>query len=253
MNLSDDLLVVRAIAPYTACRAVEGRLSVVTQCLYPGGDSVLVVVSAAAGGHRVSDDGGGWRALLDAGIEPAPSSHGKRARSIAQTMGLEYVRGAFVADEVSEAQLGAAIVIVANASQKWVSEVLGERQQRAERHFRRRVSDALEELFAESKINRQVQLNGATSKTYEFANIVTLRDRRVIVEPVFNHAGAIAASFLKLVDVHNAHPELAREVVIEDEDEWTSENLSVLSQASEGVRDFAKGLELLRDKYLAAA
>lgn len=253
MNISDDLLVVRAIAPYKACRAVEGGLSVVTQCLYPGGDSVSVIVCGAADGYRVSDDGSGWRALLDAGIEPSPSSHGRRARSIAQAMGLEYVRGSFVADEVSEGQLGAAIVVVANASQKWVSEVLGERQQRTERHFRRRVADALEQLFSRSKISRQAQLTGATSKTYEFANIVQVGDRRVIVVPVLNHAGAIAASFLKLVDVHNAHPELAREVVIEDENEWASEDLSVLSQASEGVRDIARGLEPLRDKYPAAA
>lgn len=253
MNVWDDLLVVRAIAPYTACRTAEGVVSVVTQCLYPGGDSVLVVVSAAAVGYRVSDDGRGWRALLDAGIAPSPSSHGSRARSIAQTMGVEYVRGSFVADEVSEAQLGAAIVIVANASQKWVSEVFGERQQRTERYFRRRVSDALEQLFSGSKISRQAQLSGATSKTYNFANIVDVRDRRLIVEPVVNHASAIAASFLKLIDVHNAHPELAREVVIEDEDQWASENLSVLSEASDGVRDIARGLEPLRDKYSPAA
>jgi hypothetical protein len=252
MNVS-DLLVVRAVAPYTACRQVEGGLLVATQCLYPGGDSVSVIVKDAAAGYIVSDEGAGWQALLDGGIQPSPSTHGRRARSIAKAAGLDFARGSFLTDEVSEAQLGAAIVTVANASQRWVSEVLGERQQRVEREFRRRVSDALEKLFAAHRIVHCAHLRGATSKTYEFANVLDVRGRHVLVEPVFNHAGAIAASFLKLVDVHNAHPDFAREVVIEDQDAWKPEDLAVLSEASDGIRDILKGLEPLREKYLEAA
>ena len=95
--------------------------------------------------------------------------------------------------------------------------------------------------------------SGATSKTYEFANVIKLPNRLLIVEPVANHAGAIAASFLKLTDVHNAHPEFPREVVIEDQDSWKSEDLAVLSEASDGIRDIARGLEPLREKYPEAA
>jgi hypothetical protein len=40
-------------------------------------------------------------------------------------------------------------------------------------------------------------------------------------------------------------------VVIEDQDTWKSEDLAVLSEASEGVRDIAKGLETLHKKYAA--
>lgn len=250
---SFDLLIARALAPYTGCRRVDGRLMIATQCLYPGGDSVLVVVSDGKAGYLVSDDGAGWRALLEAGVEPSPSSHGGKAEAIARMMGVELSRGSFVADGVSEAQLGAAIVLVANASQRWVIDILRERHQRVERDLRKHVSDALSKLFAKDQIVSHARLSGATSKTYEFANVVDLSMRRLIVEPVPNHPSAIASSFLKLTDVHNAHPDYAREVIIEGQDDWKSEDLAVLSEASDGVRDIARGLEPLREKYPQAA
>jgi hypothetical protein len=141
-------------------------------------------------------------------------------------MGVEFRSGSFIADEIAEAQLGAAIVIVANASQRWVTDVLSERQRRVERDLRRLVADQLARLFAKDRISTHAHLSGATSKTYEFANVVKLPNRLLIVEPVANHAGAIAASFLKLTDVHNAHPDFPREVVIEDQDSWKSEDLA---------------------------
>ncbi len=248
-----DPFIIKALVPYTTCRQVDGGTLVTTQCLYPGGDGVSVVVGQGAGGYRVSDDGAGWQALLAAGMEVSPSTHGKRARSIAETMGVEFRSGSFIADEVTDAQLGAAIVIVANASQRWVTDVLSERQRRVERDLRRLVADQLARLYAKGSIRTHAHLSGATSKTYEFANIVTLPNRLLIVEPVTNHAGAIAATFLKLTDVHNAHPDFPREVVIEDQDSWKSEDLAVLSEASEGILDIAKGLNLLRNKYPQAA
>lgn len=244
--------ILEALAPYTACRQVDGGTLVTTQCLYPGGDGVSVVVSQGAGGYRVSDDGAGWQALLAAGMEVSPSTHGKRARLIAEMMGVDF-RGSFIADEIAVSQLGAAIVIVANASQRWVTDVLSERQRRVERDLRRLVSEQLARLFPKDRVRNQAPLSGATSKTYEFANIVTLPNRLLIVEPVANHAGAIAATFLKLTDVHNAHPDFPREVVIEDQDNWKSEDLAVLSEASDGIRDITKGLERLREKYPEAA
>ncbi|MBX3516802.1 MAG: hypothetical protein KF815_07660 [Rhodospirillales bacterium] len=248
-----DAFIIKALAPYTACRPVDGGTLVTTQCLYPGGDGVSVLVGQGADGYSVSDDGAGWQALLAAGMEVSPSTHGKRARSIAATMGVEFRRGSFIADAIGDAQLGAAIVIVANASQRWVTDILSERQRRVERDLRRLVADQLARLFTRDRISTHRQLSGATSKTYEFANIVALPNRLLIVEPVANHAGAIAASFLKLTDVHNAHPDFPREVVIEDQDSWKSEDLAVLSEASDGIRDIARGLEPLRAKYPEAA
>ena len=130
---------------------------------------------------------------------------------------------------------------------------MSERLRRVERDLRRLVADQLARLYAKDSITTHVHLSGATSKTYEFANIVALPNRLLIVEPVANHAGAIAASFLKLTDVHKAHPDFPREVVIEDQDSWKSEDLAVLSEASDGICDIARGLEPLREKYPEAA
>ena len=248
-----DPFIIRALAPYTTCRKVDAGTLVTTQCLYPGGDGVSVVVGQGSDGYRVSDDGAGWQALLAAGIEVSLSTHGKRARSVAKVMGVEFRGGSFIADAIAESQLGAAIVIVANASQRWVTDVLSERQRRAERNLSRLVSDQLGRLFGKHPIEMHSHLIGASNKSYEFSNVVRLRQRVLIVEPVANHAGAIAASFLKLTDVHNAHHDFPREVVIEDQESWKSEDLAILSDASEGIRDIAKGLESLREKYLEAA
>lgn len=253
MTNTSDLLITKALAPYVVSRPVDGGTLVTTQCLYPGGDGVSIVVSASSCGFRVSDDGSGWRALLAAGVEVSPSTHGRRARLVADTMGVEFRTGAFVVDEVTGPQLGAAIVIVANTSQRWVTDVLSERQRRTERDLRRLVTDQLEKLFGRNRLRTHARLSGGTTKTYEFANVITLPNRHLIVEPVANHAGAIAASFLKLIDVHKAHPEYPREVVIEDQEGWKSEDLAVLSEASEGIRDIIRGLEPLRHKYPEAA
>lgn len=244
-------LIAEALTPYTACTAVDGGARVAMPCLYPGGDGVAVMVAPGEGGFRVSDDGGGWTALLAAGVEASPRTHGRRARTIAELTGVDYTHGSFVAEAVSPGQLGAAIVLVANASQRWVTDVLFERQRRIERDLRRAVSGQLERLFPRNAIRHHARIAGETTKAYDFANVVTLPNRLLIVEPVANHAGAIASAFLKLTDVHRAYPVYPREVVIENQDSWKSEDLAVLSEASEGVRDIAKGLEPLRQKYAA--
>ena len=244
-------LIAEALAPYTACTAVDGGARVATPCLYPGGDGVAVVVAPGEGGFRVSDDGGGWGALLAAGVEASPATHGRRARTIAELTGVDYAHGSFVAEAVSPDQVGAAIVLVANASQRWVTDVLFERQRRMERDLRRAVSGQLERLFPRDTIRHHARIAGETTKAYDFANVVTLPNRLLIVEPVANHANAIASAFLKLTDVHRAFPVYPREVVIEDQETWKSEDLAVLSEASDGIRDIAKGLETLRQKYAA--
>jgi hypothetical protein len=248
-----EALIIEALAPYTACRPVDNGTLVTTPCLYPGGDCVTVIVNPGLHGYRVADEGAGWQALLAAGLEVSPSTHGRRARDVADLMGVAFRNGSFVADEIAASQLGAAIVVVANASQRWVTDVLSERQRQVERDLRRIVGDRLVQLFPAGSIKTQAHLTGASSKTYAFANLVSLPNRVLIVEPVANHPGAIAASFLKLTDVHNAHPLFPRELVVEHQNQWRSEDLAVLSDASDGIHDIADGLAQLRLKYPEAA
>ena len=53
------------------------------------------------------------------------------------------------------------------------------------------------------------------------------------------------------VDIHRAHPDYPREVVIEDQPGWSAGDLAVLSEASDGIRDIATGLKGLAEKYAA--
>ncbi|TVR79104.1 MAG: hypothetical protein EA405_13375 [Rhodospirillales bacterium] len=205
------------------------------------------------GPHKfaVTDQGAGWDTLLAAGVAVAPSSHGRRARGVADLFGVAYRDGAFRVDDVEPHQLAAAIVLIANASQQWVTEILSDRQQRQERLLQRRVAEQLRRLFPQHEVRQKARLAGESTKAYDFANVVTLPNRLLIVEPVTNHPGAIAAAYLKLSDVHRAHPAYPREVVIEHEDGWASGDLAVLSEASDGIRDIAAGLTGLVEKYAA--
>lgn len=246
-----NAMIANALSAFTACRPADGGTRVATHCLYPGGGGVSVVVSGGPEHFGVSDDGAGWDALLAAGVDVSPSTHGRRARETADLLGVEYARGRFHAGDVAPHQLGAAIVLVANASQRWVTDVLGERRRRQERVLQRQVSEQLRRLFPGNAVRVHERLLGDSTKAYDFANVVRLPNRLLIVEPVANHPGAIAAAYLKLSDVHRAHPSYPRELVIDEQDAWKAEDLSILSDASDGIRDIGAGLDSLTRKYAA--
>ncbi|MGQ0663309.1 MAG: hypothetical protein ACT4P2_06915 [Pseudomonadota bacterium] len=199
---------------------------------------------------RVSDDGNGWAVLLAAGVDPSPSQ-ARRAHAIAKETGLAFTHGTFAVEDVDEDQLGAAILIVANASQRWVSEVLHEEERRAERDLGRRVREHLRRLFPKERLAEDAVIAGNSTKTYHVSTAVKIGDRLLLVEPVINHANAIASVFLKFTDIGKAHPDWPREAVIEDKDRWKAEDVNVVAEASTGVIDLETALLPVRRKYAA--
>jgi hypothetical protein len=243
-------LIERSLASFAALRQDEGGVAVATHCLYPGGDGVTVRVDVEAAGYRVSDDGGGWTALLQAGIDPSPSQL-RRAHAAAEDGGIAFRDGAFVADEIGESQLGAAILMVANASQRWARDVLDEQGRRVERDLKRRVFEQLRRIFPAAAIEQDRSIVGDSTKAYHIAQTVTLADRLLLIEPVANQANALAATFLKFSDIGKAQPDWPRETIIQAKSRWKAEDLNVLAEVSDGVNDIDTGLESIRAKYAA--
>ncbi len=243
-------LIASVLDAYAWIRPQEDGFLIGTHCLFPGGDAVCVKVMVSPSGYCVTDDGLGWSALLDAGIDPS-HSQARRAHAVADELGLTFAHGTFIADEVDQGQVGAAIVTVANASQRWVHEVIGEQQRRTERDLRRRIFEYLGAFFPVSAISADTLVAGESTKRYQVAQTVKLGDRMLLVEPVINQPNSIAAVFMKFADISRAQPDWPREAVIQDIGRWKSEDVNVLSEVSSGVVDIETALEPIRRKYAA--
>jgi hypothetical protein len=230
--------------------ALEDGVRVPTHCLYPGGDSVAVKVALAESGLRVSDDGLAWATLLAAGLDPSPSQI-RSAYAVASETGLAFEHGAFVADEVAEDQLSAAILVVANASQRWVVGVLGDVGRRADRDLKRRVRESVRRIFSTAKIDGDKEIVGESTKKYVIAEVIQSAKGTLLIDPVTNHQNAIASAFLKFTDIGRAKPEWPRVAVVENLPSWKAEDVNVLSEASTSVIDIEVGLEPIRQKYAA--
>lgn len=248
--MNTTTLIERSLAGFTGLRPDHGGIAVATHCLYPGGDGVAVHVDIEAAGYRVSDDGGGWTALLQAGIDPSPSQL-RRAHAVADEGGVSFRDGAFITDEIGESQLGAAILMVANASQRWARDVLDEQGRRVERDLKRRVFEQLKRIFPAHAIEQDRSIVGDSTKSYHIAQTVKLVDCLLLIEPVANQANALAATFLKFSDIGKAQPDWPREAVIQGKSSWKAEDVNVLTEVSTGVSDIESGLEPIRAKYAA--
>ncbi len=243
-----EAYIINALAPFTKCQPLKDGIRVSTQVLYPDGDGVSVVVFRDGDGYRVSDDGLGWSDLITNGID-INKVFLRKAEAVARDMGLALVKGAFVAPNVSEGQLGAAIVIVANASQRWVYEALRDHQQQVERTLKTKVNEALALIFPKNAIKLNEVIDGDSTKSHRISNIVHLDGRRILVDSVVNNPISIASTFLKFSDIGKGHPDYGREAVVEDLDHWNAEDVNILANVTAGITDIEAGLDGMRQRY----
>lgn len=247
--MNTESLIVNSLAPFATILRGDIGVTVATQCLYPGGDAVAVTVIGDDGNYRITDHGMGYVALQTAGVDD-PKNYVRRAARLAEERGLSFTNGQFVLDDVDGGQLGAAILIVANASQMWVQDVLNDISRRVERDLRERVFDFMKGIFTAERVQRDISLSGESTKTYQVTQAVKLApDRYLLIEPLTNHPNAIAAQYLKFNDIGRAHRDWPREFVVENRKEWKAEDLNVLAEVSEGILDIETKLEPLRQRY----
>lgn len=212
-----------------------------TTTLLPGGDVVgVLVVREGEDRFRVSDNGAGREALLDAGVMVIGPGDRRRASEIASRTGLEIDGDAFVFTNVGADQLASAVIYVADASRSWAQAVLNKDMQRRKRDIGDVVFQKLEAVFSAANVKPDVTLLGASSSQHTFDFVVDLAgDRRALFDIVTPAPPSISAAHLKFYDLQREHQDWPREAVIENVAEWTSAHLALLNQVVTHIRPIA--------------
>ncbi|MBF0166873.1 MAG: hypothetical protein HQL45_04505 [Alphaproteobacteria bacterium] len=240
--------IIEALAPFLECHSTTDGVRVGTQVLYPDGDCVSVTVSREADAYSVSDGALGWSTLLANGVDINKTTI-KKAEVVARDMGLSLTKGCFTLSCVNQGQLGAAIVVVANASQRWVYETLRDHHLQAESSLRQRVNDILISIFPRKSVHHGEFVDGDSTKKYRVANVVHLDGRKVLFDSVVNHPIAIASTHLKFSDIGRGFPDFGREAVVQGLGGWNAEDVNILATVSTGISDIDKGLSEVLSRY----
>ncbi|MBR7620379.1 hypothetical protein JKL49_13370 [Phenylobacterium sp. 20VBR1] len=210
-----------------------------TTTLLPGGGVATVSVRPAGDSFVVSDDGAARETMLSLGLADFTRGDARRAREIAQARGLSFERDTFMLQGVGPDQIGAAIAYVADATRTLVAEALEARTRRSQRDLVSRTIDRLHELLPSATVDAERELLGASTKAHRFDLVMSLPgDRYAVFQTVTPSPASIAPAHLKLYDLRQAHADWPREVVVEDLSAWPSEDLAIMQQVADHVRDF---------------
>lgn len=202
----------------------------------------------APGRFAVSDNGAGQDDLMAAGHHRLSAGDRRKGADIAASFGLRFVGDGFHAESVASDQLASAVVYVAEATRRWVAEIVEVAGQRREAGIVADVEARVRLALPNIGLTRERELVGASSKRHKFDLVADLgRDRLAIFEIVSPHPNALSAAHLKLFDMMTSHPEWPREVVTNRIEAWPSADMVLLSGVASHVRDFASDWSDLRN------
>lgn len=217
----------------------QAAARVETTTLLPGGGVATVSVRPAGDGFVVSDDGAARETMLSLGLADFTRGDTRRGRDIAALRGLSFERDTFMLRGVGADQIGAAIAYVADATRTLVAEALDARTRRSQRDLVSRTVERLHDLLPGTTVEAERELLGASTKAHRFDLVVTLPgDRYAVFQTVTPSPASIAPAHLKLYDLRQAHADWPREVVVDDLSAWPGEDLAILQQVADHVRDF---------------
>ena len=227
-------------SPPFSARVLDGAHRVDTTTLLPGGAIAMVRVRPAPGGFVVDDDALGRTILAELGVQDLTGADTRRGNHIAEARGVRFDGGCFSLDEVSEDQLQAAIVYIADACRAWVEGALDARVRRTASDLTGRTREKLRTLLPEARIDVDRELIGESSKRHHFDLVVTLpRDRMALFETLTPSPNAIAAAYLKFDDIMRAHADWPREAVVEDLSLWPAPDLAIMQHVATHIRGLA--------------
>lgn len=219
--------ILETLSKVVTTQPADDGVRVATHCLYPSNSAVSVVVKGGQDLFVVSDEGGAIHELSSAGLRvDAPD---RFIRRIIKRQGLKVDDGVIVSPPVPAAAIGAAIMLVANASKEAADWALDHLKFGPMRHFKRDLSDLLERYF-HGNLKHDAPILGASNKAHKFMHVVyLLNDRRLIIDPAINEASSINARVVANLDVRMTNdPLLEQFIVYDDSMEWSSSDLKLL-------------------------
>lgn len=217
-----------ALLEWPSPRMAGSIVVVPTHCLYPSNGIVNVYVEGGRELFLVHDDGGAFDQLHSVGgHEAAPMSI---IRNSVRRKGLGVSDNrAIYAKDVPLNGLGAAICLVANGSQDAAHHLVSRLRPMARRTLTEEIETILDLRFP-SRWKREEAHVGASNKQHRFDYAVTLKtDVKLLMDIVKPEASSINAAVVAHLDVQRAQPiGLVHRVIYDDQDNWSSENLSLL-------------------------
>jgi hypothetical protein len=202
-----------------------------TQCLYPSNATVVLRVSGGKDTFSVSDDAGAIREATSCGVQ---AQEARRAIArIVEQQGLIFADDQIVSPPVETGELGAAAMLVANASQEVAHWLLAHIKVRAPRNFRKDLADLLARSFGQ-ELRHNLPIIGISTKPHKFEHVIHLPSgKRLLIDPVVNEASSINARLVANLDVKEAKiADLEQRIVYDDHEDWKSSDLSLLEMGA---------------------
>jgi hypothetical protein len=216
-------------------RAARGVL-VTTDCLYPDGTAVVVVVSGGERGETliVHDDGGATDALVSAGRASVRASG--IMRMIAQRFDLRVSEGAITSAPSPIADVAALIPLVANASQEAARRLLEASVPLRRRDVPGEAVRALQAWRPDIEIHREHAVLGASSRTHRFDLFAPLPGgAALLIDAVTPDAASVNAAVVANFDVgRRRDARFARAIVFDPDmiEKFGPGNLALLGEAA---------------------
>lgn len=198
-----------ALGAGEACLETEAGARVVTHCMYPSFQPVVVFVSKFGDGYRVTDGGGAVRSAWN---------HGREDGAIDRVLAKEAARyhlkvssGALVAEAPSIDWLKAAILATANGSAAAAYSAIERIVAAAEKNLKDQIFAALTSLVREEDIGSDYPIVGTSGDTRSFDYGVRIaNDNLLVVSAVAPHHSSVYAKYVAFGDTKGLGPGLSR-------------------------------------------
>lgn len=189
-----------ALARFHDVVETDDGCRILTHCLYPSFDPVVVYVVAIGESFRVHDRGGAERVAW---------LHGRDDKLITKVMnryasryGLTVKDGALIGDARDASWLPSAILSVANASSSVANAVVDKALAAAEDELAEAVFGVLRRRVGERNVARRFEVSGNSGRTYRFDFGIVRRDRQpILIDTVVPHHSSISHKYVAFSDV----------------------------------------------------
>lgn len=178
---------------------LDGRRAMVsTSSMFPSGTTVAVQVEFDGATCLVNDMG---NAQLEAELLGASDYQFTRhGRTIAEQYGIGFDKNAFFVVQVPLENLEGAIRIVSSASCKAAMMVENSINEQRERNDRDLMIDKMIEYFGKDKVERDIEIKGASQHPWHFLGRVR-GDHPLVFDCVTPYAASISAAHTKFDDI----------------------------------------------------
>ncbi len=226
----DEARIKDALQSVQAIVADDDELRVTTQCLYPTNNLVRISIRGGTDTFVVSDMGGAVRAAASVGL---PGHATDRAiANIVRKQGLVVANGTIACPPVALSDLGAAAVMVANASKEVADWCFDTFKFKHQRNFKKMLAELMKTRFGD-ELKTGFPVTGKSSKRHFFEYAITSADRILLIDSVLRDSASVNSRVVANLDVRQiGDARFSQFVIYDDADEWPPSDLMLLKMAA---------------------